>query len=449
MIALPFLSGKTVMVMGLGKSGASTVRALLASGATVLAWDDGEAARRRAAADGVPLRDPSTVDFRAVDMVVWSPGVPHTHPAPHPVAQAARAAGRQLLCDVELLGRACPEAAMAAVTGTNGKSTTTALLGHILKAQAGGNLGTPALDLAPGGPYALELSSYQLELIERIRFDAAVLLNITPDHLARHGGIEGYVAAKRRIFLHLKPGGTAIVGVDDEHCRGIRAGLPGKVVPISAEGPVAGGVYVLNGVLVDDTGGESRQVMDLRGLAALPGRHNWQNAAAAFAAARAMGVAEDAIRDGLRGYPGLAHRQQRVAVIDGVAFVNDSKATNADAAEKALACYDRVFWIAGGQAKEGGIASLAPQFKRIAHAFLIGEAAEQFAATLEGKVPYTLCGTLDAAVAAAAAAARGRRDAVVLLSPACASWDQFASFEARGEAFRRLVEALPGARSAA
>lgn len=455
MIALPFLAGKTIAVMGLGKSGAATARALLASGARVLAWDDDQAKRAEASAAGVPLADLTTLDFRGVDMLLWSPGIPHTHPTPHPVATAARAAGVQPICDVELLGRACPEATALAITGTNGKSTTTALLGHIMGAsgrptETGGNLGIPALDLAPlgqGGAYVLELSSYQLELIERIRFDAAVLLNITPDHLSRHGGMDGYVAAKRRIFDHLRTGGTAVIGMDDAHCRSMRETLPGRVVPISAEGAVRGGVYVIDGMLIDDTDGKARPVMDLSGIATLPGRHNWQNAAAAFAAARAAGVSEEVLTTAIRSYPGLAHRQQLVAVVDGVAYVNDSKATNADAAEKALVCYDRIYWIAGGQPKEGGIASLRPHFPRLAHAFLIGQAAEEFAVTLDGAVPFSQCGTLDVAVARAAAMAEP--GSVVLLSPACASWDQFTSFEARGDAFRRLVEALPGTRSAA
>ncbi len=454
MIPLPFLSNKTVAVMGLGKSGTATVRALGASGAAVAAWDDGETKRVEALSEGMPLRDLARVDFRTVDILVWSPGIPHTHPQPHAIAAAARQAGHKLICDVELLARACPDATAMAITGTNGKSTTTALLAHIMTVsgrctEVGGNLGVPALDLEPlgvDGCYVLELSSYQVELVDSLRLDVAVLLNITPDHLARHGGMAGYVAAKRKVFRHLRDGGTAIIGVDDDHCRAIRAGLDGRVVPISAQRAVAGGVYVVDGILIDDRERDARSVMDLRDIATLPGRHNWQNAAAAFAAARTAGVAETVVVDAIRSYPGLAHRQQRIAVIDGVAYINDSKATNADAAEKALVCYDRVYWIAGGLPKEGGIASLAPQFPRIRHAFLIGQAADDFAATLEGQAPYTQCGTLEVAVARAAAMASGDTGAVVLLSPACASWDQFASFEARGDQFRRIVESLPGVR---
>ena len=451
MIRLPFLADKTIAVIGLGKSGTATARALSASGARVLAWDDNAAARAAAAAEGVTLAADSS-DLSVADLVLWSPGIPHTYPQPHPLAEKTRASGRKLICDIELLGLSCPAARYMAITGTNGKSTTTSLLGHIIRKNKlpmdiGGNLGIPALDLMPldaDGTYVLELSSYQLELIDTIEFDVAVLLNITPDHLARHGGMEGYIEAKRRIFLHLKAGGTAVIGMDDEPCRAMAATLTGRVVRISAERPVSGGVYVLDGILIDDTSGEARAVMDLRGIVTLPGRHNGQNAAAAFAAARAAGVAEDVVCDAIRSYPGLAHRQQHVAEIDGVAYVNDSKATNADAVEKALVCYDAIYWILGGQAKEGGIDALAPHFPRIRHAFLIGEAADAFARTLDGKVPCTRCGTLDVAVRRAAAMAEP--GSVVLLSPACASWDQFKSFEHRGDEFRRLVEALAGER---
>ncbi|MGE5504495.1 MAG: UDP-N-acetylmuramoyl-L-alanine--D-glutamate ligase [Actinomycetota bacterium] len=457
MILVPSLAGKAVAVMGLGKSGTATARALAASGAGVLAWDDNEGARRIAAEDGIAIADFSVVDVAKAALVVWSPGIPHTWPAPHPVAQRARAAGVPILCDVELLALAKPAAHFLAVSGTNGKSTTTTLLAHVLaecgrECAAGGNLGTAALampELGPDGRYVLELSSYQLELVDTLSLDVAVLLNITPDHLARHGGLDGYVASKRRMFAQVKPGGTAVVGVDDEHCRAIADELAAKgrrVVRISAERVLDKGVSAPDGVLLDD----GRPMCDLKAVARLPGRHNWQNACAVYACARADGIAPEAIAEALVSYPGLAHRQELVAEIDGVVYVNDSKATNADAAEKALVCYDHVYWIIGGQAKEGGIASLQRHFGRIVHAFLIGEAADQFAATLDGKVAFTRSGTLAAAVAAARerALADGHEDAVVLLSPACASWDQFKSFEHRGQAFRDLVDAMPGRRRA-
>jgi UDP-N-acetylmuramoylalanine--D-glutamate ligase len=296
------------------------------------------------------------------------------------------------------------------------------------------------------------MSSYQLELTHSLAWDVAVLLNVTPDHLDRHGGMAGYVAAKKRIFAHQKSPQAAVVGVDDATCRGIADALEKAhrqdVVPISAERAVEGGVYVVDGVLTDDTEAKTAPVMEMRRAHRLPGRHNWQNAAAAFAAARRVGVGVDAAVKGIESFPGLAHRQELVATIDGVRYVNDSKATNADAAAKALGCYDAIYWIAGGLAKEGGIVSLKPFFPRIRHAFLIGAAAAEFAATLDGAVAHSEVGDLATAVAEASAMARadGIAGAAVLLSPACASFDQFANFEARGDAFRALVAKLPGVR---
>ncbi len=322
----------------------------------------------------------------------------------------------------------------------------------------GGNLGTPALELEPldeGGFYVLEMSSYQLELTLSPTFDVAVLTNISPDHLARHGGLAGYIAAKKRIFRGQATLETAVVGVDDAEARAIYGELAASAgptaVPISGEGRVAGGVYAEGGRLVDDTRGKAREIADLAAIPTLPGRHNWQNAAAAYAAAKAAGVPTPAIAAALASFPGLRHRQELVAAIDGVRYVNDSKATNAEAAMRALVSYERIYWIAGGLAKEGGIERLVPHFGRVAHAYLIGEAADAFAATLAGRVPFTLARTLERAVAEAHAdAARDAgKGAVVLLSPASASWDQFASFEARGEAFKALVKALPGRRGEA
>jgi UDP-N-acetylmuramoylalanine--D-glutamate ligase len=462
MIDLPFLDGQVAAVMGLGRSGLSAARALARSGAQVWAWDDDAQSRAKALAQGVPMVDLAACDWRRPALLVWSPGIPHTWPKPHPVAERARAHGRPIVCDVDLLLRARPHTPNIAITGTNGKSTTTALIGHIL-AQAGrpvavgGNLGTPALDLETldeRGVYVLELSSYQLELVPQAGFGVSILLNITPDHLGRHGGMDGYIAAKRRIFEHQAPPGLAVVAIDDEPCRRIHAellGLGRKVTAISAEGFVKGGVSVAHGTLIDDRDGQEAAILDLTRLPTLPGRHNWQNAAAAYAAARAFDLAPEAIVAGLSSYPGLAHRQERVAMLDGVLFVNDSKATNADAAQKALGCYDTVYWIAGGLPKEGGIEALAPLFGRVRHAFLIGEAAPAFARTLAAHaVAHSLAGDLASATRAAHALARqeGRPGAVVLLAPACASWDQFKSFEERGERFRLLVGELLRAKEA-
>ncbi|HVC55225.1 MAG TPA: UDP-N-acetylmuramoyl-L-alanine--D-glutamate ligase [Stellaceae bacterium] len=454
MIVVDSFSGRRVAVLGLARSGRAAARSLAAGGATVVAWDDDPAVRAAVAGD-IPLADLATADWHGVAALVLSPGIPHTHPRPHPAVLRARAAGVEIIGDIELLGRTQPAARYVGITGTNGKSTTTALLGHILAdagqpAAVGGNLGTPALTLMPlggDGIYVLEASSFQLELIATLAFDIAVLLNITPDHLDRHGGMAGYVAAKRRILAGQGAGATVIIGIDDPICRALaevlRAG-PARLLPISVQGPAPGGVYVDTGWLVDGTGAHPVRVLDLAAVERLPGSHNWQNAAAAYAAAVALGVAPEVAEAAIRSFPGLAHRQELVGTIDGIRYINDSKATNADAVEKALACYEAIYWIAGGLPKAGGIAPLKPCFGRLRHAFLIGTATEEFAATLGSAVPFSRCGNLAEAVAAATAAARRELvpGAVVLLSPACASYDQFANFEARGDAFRDLVTRL-------
>ncbi len=450
MIVLAPFADRNAVILGLGRSGMACARALLASGASVATWDDAEAARTKAAAEGIPVREPAAIDWQAADFLVISPGIPHTHPRPHPVAAAARAAGKPIIGDIELLAQTQVRARYVGITGTNGKSTTTSLLGHILAeagrtVQVGGNLGLPALDMAPlaeDGVYVIEMSSYQLELTPSTPFDVAVLINISPDHLGRHGGMEGYVAAKRKIFG--KVGSTAVVGLDDEWSRRIAEGNPGRArtIGISAATSVPGGVSACGGILADATEGASRTVADLRAVATLQGIHNWQNAACAFAAARALDVPAEAIVRGIRSYPGLAHRQELVGQIRGVAFVNDSKATNADAAVYALACRERIHWIIGGRAKEGGLAGVEPYLGRVVRAYLIGEAAPEFADWLkhQGGPAFELCGDLASATRRAfAAAAPGD---TVLLSPACASFDQFPNFEARGDAFRSLVRAL-------
>ena len=456
MIEVTAFRGEAVAVLGLARSGLVAARALQQGGARVLAWDDAAEKREAAAKAGIPIVDLAAGDFAGVKALVLSPGIPHTHPKPHVLAASARHAGAEIIGDIELLARSCAASRFVGITGTNGKSTTTALIGHILReagceVAVGGNLGTPALALAPlgaDGIYVLELSSYQLELTESLGCTVAVLLNITPDHLDRHGGMDGYIAAKRRIFGTRQRAKLSVVGIDDEPSRRLAAELAAggaRVVPISAETRAAGGVYVEQSSLIDDMAGAATRLLDLATLPRLPGRHNWQNAAAAYAATRSLGIAGAEIIAALRSFPGLAHRQELVATIDGVRYVNDSKATNADAAAKALACYDEIYWIAGGIAKAGGIASLAPFFPRIRHAFLIGRATEEFAATLSGRVPFSRCADLAQALAAARVAAKP--GSVVLLSPACASFDQFTDFEARGENFRRLVAALPGTRA--
>jgi UDP-N-acetylmuramoylalanine--D-glutamate ligase len=453
-IDLSFTAGQRYAVLGLGASGMTAARALLASGARVTAWDDAAAKRDAALGAGIPVGNLAESDFAGIDALVMSPGIPHAFPKPHPVAANATAAGVPLISDIELLVRAQPEARFLGITGTNGKSTTTALLAHILDQagltlEVGGNLGPAALGLkalGAGGNYVLELSSYQLELLHTRAFAVGVLLNITPDHLDRHGGMDGYIAAKHRMFAMVRDGGTAVIGVDDEPCRAIAAELEAegrlKVVGISVTRTVGGGVYALGGRLVDDTVGRATRLLDLHEAVTLPGSHNAQNAAAAFSAARAIGIDSERIVRAIVTYPGLAHRQERVASLDNVLFINDSKATNGDATAKALACYDNIYWIAGGLPKEGGINGLDAFWPRIRRAFLIGQAADDFATTLAGQVPTTMSGTLDVATREAFAAARADKNAVVLLSPACASFDQFANFEARGEAFKTLVREI-------
>jgi UDP-N-acetylmuramoylalanine--D-glutamate ligase len=457
MIDLSFLKEQRVAVMGLGKSGRASAHALLQAGVEVAAWDDGEAARQAAAAAGIPLIDLHAADFSQIDVLVWSPGVPHTFPQPNPVAIRARAAGVEPVCDVDLLGRAAPCAQYVGITGTNGKSTTTALIGHILEAdkrrtQVGGNLGTPVLtfdQLGERGVYVLELSSYQLELTRSVTHAAAVLLNITPDHLDRHGGMAGYIAAKKLIFAGQSAAHTAIIGLDDEHCRALCGELMmaghQRLWPISAERTAPGGIYVRGDQLIDDTRGLAEAVLDLTTLPTLLGTHNRQNAAAAYAACRALRVPRPVIAEAMATFPGLAHRQQSAGTVNGVRFINDSKATNADAAAKALATFEPIYWILGGQAKETGLDGLEQYLPRVRRAFLIGEATERFAAWLEERgVAFDRCGTIDKAVETAANAAFADRlaGATVLLSPACASWDQFANFEKRGEAFIEAVKHL-------
>ena len=461
MISVAGFEGRTVAVFGLARTGLSAARALVAGGAKVALWDDKPASRDAARAEGFALTDLSTADWTAFAALMLSPGVPLTHPTPHWTVERARVAGVEIVGDVELFARTVNAASdhrrpkVIAVTGTNGKSTTTALIGHICAeagrdTRIGGNIGVGVLGLPEmhgGAVYVLELSSYQLDLTSSLKADVSLILNVSPDHLERHGDMDGYVAAKRRIFANQAAGDTAVIGVDDawgqQICTEITAANRRTIVPISASKAMSRGVYVLDGLLYDASAERAQQVVDLKRAKSLPGRHNWQNAAAAFAAARGIGIPVDQIARALLSFPGLAHRMETVGVAGRVRFVNDSKATNADAARQALSSYPKVYWIAGGQPKPGGIAALADLFPRVAKAYLIGEAEAEFAAVLEGKAQVRRCGTIDAAVEAAYGdAAASGQDAIILLSPACASFDQFVDFEARGEAFRRAVQKL-------
>ena len=457
MIPVAGFAGRVVAVFGLGKSGLSTVRALQAGGAKVIAWDDTEAKRKEATEAGVALEDLSTRDWSDIAALVLSPGVPLTHPEPHWSVKCARAAGVEIIGDVELFDRTVRAsgtgARVVAITGTNGKSTTTALIGHMVKrcganAQVGGNIGTPVLELDPPKPnsvYVVEASSYQIDLAPGFAPNVAILLNITPDHIDRHGSIEGYAAVKARIFANQSGDETAIIGVDDSYssdiCTAVSAARVQKVVPVSIGKTLGRGIYVLDGQLYDSTGTQTQKAGDFRDLRTLAGAHNWQNAAAAYAAGRALGFPREKILASFESFPGLAHRMEIVAERDGVRYVNDSKATNADATSKALATYRDIYWILGGKSKEGGIETLTEFFPRIRHAYLIGAASDEFAHTLEGKVGYTRSQTLARAVESAANDAEAAEGdlRVVLLSPACASFDQYPNFEVRGDVFRDLV----------
>ncbi|MEO6339729.1 MAG: UDP-N-acetylmuramoyl-L-alanine--D-glutamate ligase [Caulobacteraceae bacterium] len=461
MIPVRGFEGKRVAVFGLARTGLTAARALVAGGAEVAAWDEKPEARDAATAEGLALVDLSRADWTAFDALLLSPGVPLTHPKPHWTVEKAQAAGVEIVGDVELFARTVNAAEewkrpkVVAITGTNGKSTTTALLGHMLAeagkdVRVGGNIGLGILgleDMHSGAVYVLELSSYQLDLTSSLKPDVAVLLNLSPDHLDRHGGMDGYVQAKRRVLLNQGKGDTAIIGVDDPWCQNlcteIVAANRRTIWPISSGRALGRGVYALSGILYDATGERATEAADLVRAKALPGRHNWQNAAAAYAAAVALGVRPAEAVAGLMSFPGLAHRMEDVGKIGKVRFVNDSKATNADAARQAMTAIPRFYWIAGGIPKAGGIDPLEDLFPKIAKAYLIGEAADEFSITLQGKAEVVQCGDLAAAVAAAYRdAAQSGQEAVVLLSPACASFDQYPDFEVRGDAFRELVHGL-------
>lgn len=486
MIPVPGFEGRRVAVFGLGRSGITAARALQAGGAVPVLWDDGVSGRMQAEAEGFVVEDLTRADWSSFAALVLSPGAPLTHPRPHWTVERAHAAGVPVIGDVELFARALDalpqdqRPRVVAITGTNGKSTTTALIGWVLKSAGlsvhiGGNIGIGVLALpapTPDAVYVIEVSSYQLDLTTSFAPDVAILTNISPDHLDRHGGMEGYVATKQRIFQAQGPEALALVGVDEAWGQGIAADLraqgrrvctvytlsviPGPDaqrsesgtqtgahvaeawVPGSATPPRNDGMEAAPGLLTSN----GQPVADLCAARSLPGRHNAQNAAFAYAAARALGVSHEAAVEGLLTFPGLAHRMEAVGRLGPIRFINDSKGTNADAARQALASYPSVFWIAGGRAKEGGIEALRDLFPHVAKAYLIGEAAEAFAQTL-GDTPHIVAHTMERAVEMAAAdAAKAGGEQVVLLSPACASFDQFPDFEVRGEAFRAAVLAL-------
>jgi len=458
MIPITCFAGKKVALFGLGGSGLATARALMAGGADVIAWDDNAPARAAAGNDGIEVADLERQDWSLFDSFVLSPGVPLTHPKPHWTVEKARAAGVEVIGDIELFCREraaiAPDSPFIAITGTNGKSTTTALAAHILReagvdVQLGGNIGTPILALEPPARermHVIEVSSFQIDLAPSINPTVGVLINLTPDHIDRHGTMENYAAVKARLVAGAD---IAIVGVDDEYCwqigKDLAATKSGVVCPVSVKHKLSHGVFAEGSDVVSTLHeGAGERLGNIAGVSTLRGAHNAQNGAFAAAIVHMWRFPSQVIAKGLRTYPGLPHRMEEVGRIDQVIFINDSKATNADAAEKALLSFRDIFWIAGGQMKEGGISTLLPLMDRVRRVYLIGASSGYFARTLAEHVPYDECGTLDAAISAAAADAHGSdaKEAVVLLSPACASYDQFKNYEARGDAFRQLVQSL-------
>jgi UDP-N-acetylmuramoylalanine--D-glutamate ligase len=468
MIPVTCMAGRRLALFGLGTSGIATARALIAGGAKIVAWDDDAKSVEAAKGEGIFCTDLREIDWSSLTALVLAPGVPLTHPEPHWTVDLARKANVEIVGDIELFCReraaTMAQSPFIAITGTNGKSTTTALVSHILSTvgldvQMGGNIGTPILALkpfAPGRVHIIECSSFQIDLAPSIDPTIAVLLNISQDHLDRHGSFGNYIAVKERMLIKAD---LALIGVDDPYSfQAMKKIADGKrrVACFSGREKLSNGFYAKMSAagtrIIWKSPVAKIVVADLRGSRVLRGAHNAQNAAAACAIASALTVKPEAIDAAIKTFPGLPHRLEELGQIDNVLFINDSKATNAESAEKALLSFSHIFWILGGKPKEGGITSLVPNFDRVKKAYLVGEAAPEFAKTLEGKVPYEMCETLDVAVMAAArdaAALKTSTQLPVLLSPACASYDQYRNFEIRGDHFRTLVKKLPGFTAAA
>ncbi|MDD3287561.1 MAG: UDP-N-acetylmuramoyl-L-alanine--D-glutamate ligase [Alphaproteobacteria bacterium] len=455
MIKIPSFAGSRFVILGLRKSGLATAACLKRSGAEFILWDDKESARDKALQAGYEVKNPMTVNLSGYSALVLSPGIPLTYPTPHPVVVKCRNNGIPIVGENDLLFQACPDATYIGITGTNGKSTTTALIAHILESsgrnvQVGGNLGTPSLALKPLGSdgfYVLETSSFQLDLMNENLFKVAIILNITPDHFDRHGDMNGYIAAKHKI-INVSAAQTLIIGIDEPETQSLAQEAKRQpnlhVEEISINQRVNRGVILKNGFLVACNKKKTERILNMSEAPRLPGAHNAQNACAAYAACKAIGLSDAEIISGIKSFPGLAHRQQLVDEMNGVRFINDSKATNADAASKALGCYKNIYWIVGGKPKVGGLDGLESFMPSIRHAFLIGVAAKDFAKWLDGKCAYTQSGTMDMAVKQAAEMAwkENLPGATVLLSPACASFDQFSGFEERGDKFVSFVKDL-------
>jgi UDP-N-acetylmuramoylalanine--D-glutamate ligase len=446
---------KKIGVFGLGKSGLAAINFLKNEGANVIAWDDNQATIQTIG-NKFDLKNLSDKTWAEIEILVLSPGIPLNFPEPHPVVNIARANNAKIISDIELLYLSNPQAKFVGITGTNGKSTTTSLTAHILKenninTEVGGNLGIPALSLNPlssDGVYVLEMSSFQLDLLEETKFNIAVLLNITPDHIDRHGNIENYIEAKLNIFRNQTKDDVAIICIDNEICAEIyeqftKENKPAKIIPISAKRQLEHGVSVIGKIIYNNVD-DSHEAYEIGELKRLPGSHNDENIAASFAVSCALGLSPIQGIAAIRSFSGLPHRMQYVGEKANMLFINDSKATNAEAAEKALLSYEKnIYWILGGVQKEGGIKTLEPLFSRVKHAFLIGKAQDDFAATLDGQVAYDKCNDLSTAfVRATEMAKTSKEQAIILLSPACASYDQWKNFEERGKAFCKLAEKI-------
>ena len=453
MIAATTFSGKKVALVGLGGSGIATALALQAGGASIEAYDDNKDRMDAAAEQGINIKDLKQADWNMYHALILAPGIPLTHPVPHWSVHMAQRAGIEIIGDLELFYRekkACASASkIIAITGTNGKSTTTALISHILReagldVQMGGNIGTAVLSLEPfhdNRVYVVECSSFQIDLAPSLHPDIGVLLNLSPDHIDRHGSMENYASLKERL---VRNSDLSILGDDDLYMQAINARIDGKKIIFSAQHDLADGFFMHGQDITGKCDKTECKVAELQGISTLRGRHNAQNACAAAAVAYAMNISLPVFNAALQSFPGLPHRMEQVGAKKRTLFINDSKATNADSAEKALQALDNIFWILGGKPKEGGITSLIPLFPKITKAYLIGEASDAFAETLNGKVPFEKCGTLDIAVARAAedALTHDGEENTVLLSPACASYDQYPNFEVRGDHFRSLVSKL-------
>lgn len=447
-------NGKTLAIFGLGKAGASATKTLSTGGAKIIAWDenaDSVAKLQSQNLNNVIFSDLKTHNWENIDALILSPGVPLTNPKPHWVVEIAKAQSCPIICDIEVLYNCKNSAKFIGITGTNGKSTTTSLISHILQeanvaSDVGGNLGFPALelkDLGENSVYVIEMSSYQLDLIKKTHFDISILLNITPDHIDRHGSLQGYINAKKHIYDQ-QSDDVAIISVDDEHCAKIYSELTSNdkiknIIAISVEEKLAKGISIIDDVLYDNFFSDS--AVELPEFTKLAGKHNAQNIAASYAAARSLGIPSNEIIKHILTFAGLAHRMQYVCEKNGVKYINDSKATNAEAAAKALGTFDNIYWIAGGVAKDGGIEPLLEFFPKIKKAYLIGQAQSKFAQTLKGKVDFVESETIENAAKQACedALASG---GVVLLSPACASFDQWPNFEARGNAFCDIIKSI-------